>query len=60
MITLLWIYLSFGIISALLIGGGYFLEHRDITGIWESILIAGLMIVAWPFLLVGVVRDLLR
>ncbi|AGT11859.1 hypothetical protein SEA_EJIMIX_148 [Mycobacterium phage Ejimix] len=60
MITLLWIYLSFGIIPAVLIGGGYFLEHPDKEGALESLAILILTIIAWPYVLGTAICDLLK
>ncbi|QQM15306.1 membrane protein [Mycobacterium phage Pound] len=60
MITLFWIYLSFGIISGVFIGSAYFLEHPNKEGALESLAILILTIIAWPYVLGTAICDLLK
>ncbi|QDP43901.1 hypothetical protein SEA_DALLAS_156 [Mycobacterium phage Dallas] len=60
MITLLWIYLSFGIIPAVFIGSAYFLEHPNKEGALESLAIALVTTAAWPWAAWVAIGDLLK
>lgn len=60
MITLLWIYLSFGIISGVFIGSAYFLEHPNKEGALESLAIALVTTAAWPWVAWVAIGDLLK
>ncbi|AEJ92204.1 hypothetical protein LITTLEE_157 [Mycobacterium phage LittleE] len=60
MTTLLWIYLSFGIISGVLVGGAYLLEHPNKEGVLESLAIALVTTATWPWVAWVAIGDLLK